>query len=113
MPGNCYYNGYMATHELLRAIERAGTTNNIKIIKELENLKVPARDRMQAFDAYMNPTTHQLQQTIYMAQYNDTPAEKDDIFRILAKLPPKEVEDPDAVMACKLETYEATPTYEM
>ena len=31
-----------------------------------------------------------------MATYNDAPAEKDDIFKILAKLPPKEVEDPEA-----------------
>ena len=67
VPGNVYYNGYMATRELLRAVERAGTTNNIKVIKELESLKVPARDRMQHFDAYMNPATHQMQQTIYMA----------------------------------------------
>ena len=67
VPGNVYYNGYMATRELLRAVERAGTTNNIKVIKELEGLKVSARDRMQDFDAYMNPATHQLQQTIYMA----------------------------------------------
>ena len=113
VPGNVYYNGYMATRELLRAVERAGSTANTKIIKELEGLKVSARDRMQDFDAYMNPVTHQMQQTIYMATYNDTPAEKDDIFRILAKLPPKEVEDPDAAGACKLEAYEATPSYEM
>jgi branched-chain amino acid transport system substrate-binding protein len=113
VPGNCYYNGYMATHELLRAVERAGTTNNIRIIKELENLKVSARDRMQDFDAYMSPVTHQMQQTLYMATYNDAPVEKDDIFRILAKLPPKDVEDPDAAGACKLEAYDATPTYEM
>ena len=112
VPGNVYYNGYMATRELLRAVERAGSTNNIKVIKELENLKVPARDRMQHFDAYMNPATHQMQQTIYMATYNDAPAEKDDIFKILAQVEPKEVEDRDAPAACKLETYEATPTYE-
>ena len=113
VPGNVYYNGYMATRELLRAVERAGSTNNLKVIKELEALKVTARDRMQDFDAYMNPVTHQIQQTIYMATYNDTPAEKDDIFKILAKLPPKDVEDPEAPAACKLETYDATPTYEM
>ncbi|MEO8385856.1 MAG: ABC transporter substrate-binding protein [Betaproteobacteria bacterium] len=112
VPGNVYYNGYMATRELLRAVERAGSTNNIKVIKELENLKVSARDRMQHFDAYMNPTTHQMQQTIYMATYNDMPAEKDDIFKILAQVEPKEVEDRDAPAACKLESYDATPTYE-
>ncbi|WP_255440412.1 ABC transporter substrate-binding protein [Caenimonas sedimenti] len=64
VPGNVYYNGYMATRELLRAVERVGTTNNLKVIRELENLRVPARDRMQHHDAWMNPQTHQLQQTI-------------------------------------------------
>jgi branched-chain amino acid transport system substrate-binding protein len=113
VPGNTYYNGYMGTRELLRAVERVGSTNNIKVIKELEQLSVPARERMQDFDAYMNPATHQMQQTLYMATYNDAPTEKDDIFRILAKLPPKEVEDPDAPRACKLEAYDATPGYEM
>ena len=113
VPGNVYYNGYMATRELLRAVERAGSTNNIKVIKELENLKVPARERMQHFDAYMNPATHQIQQTIYMATYNDQAAEKDDIFKILTSVPPQEVEDKEAPAACKLESYEATPTYEM
>ena len=88
VPGNVYYNGYMATRELLRCVEKAGTTNNIAVIKELENLKVSASDRMQNFDAYMNPTTHQMQQTIYMASYNDKPAEKDDIFKILSAVPP-------------------------
>ena len=112
VPGNVYYNGYMATRELLRATERAGSTNNIKVIKELENVKVSARDRMQHFDAYMNPLTHQIQQTIYMATYNDAPAEKDDIFRILAQVEPKDVEDKAAPAACKLESYDATPTYE-
>jgi branched-chain amino acid transport system substrate-binding protein len=76
--------------------ERAGSTNNIKVIKELEGLKVSARDRLQHFDAYMNPATHQMQQTIYMATYNEQPAEKDDIFKILSSVPPQEVEDKEA-----------------
>ena len=112
VPGNVYYNGYMATRELLRAVERAGSTNNHKVIRELESLKVSARDRLQHFDAYMNPVTHQMQQTIYMATYNDAPAEKDDIFKILSQVPPQDVEDKDAAGACRLETYEATPSYE-
>ena len=112
VPGNVYYNGYMATKELLRAVERAGTTNNLKVIQELESLKVSAKDRMQHFDAYMNPATHQMQQTIYMATYNDKPAEKDDIFKILANVSPQEAEDKEAPAACKLEAYDATPTYE-
>jgi branched-chain amino acid transport system substrate-binding protein len=112
VPGNVYYNGYVATRELLRCVEEAGTTANIAVIKKLEGRKMTARDRMQQFDAWINPATHQVQQTIYMASYNDKPAEKDDIFRILNSVPPQEVEDKDAPVACKLESYESTPTYE-
>ena len=112
VPGNVYYNGYVATRELLRCVEEAGSTNNIAVIKKLEGRKMTSADRMQQYDAWINPTTHQCQQTIYMATYNDKPAEKDDIFRILASVPPQEVEDKDAPMACKLESYESTPTYE-
>jgi branched-chain amino acid transport system substrate-binding protein len=112
VPGNVYYNGYVATRELLRCVEEAGSTNNIAVIKKLEGRKMTARDRMQQFDSWISPATHQVQQTIYMASYNDKPAEKDDIFRILASVPPQEVEDRDAPAACKLESYESTPTYE-
>lgn len=112
VPGNVYYNGYMATRELLNAVEKAGTTNNIAVIKVLENLKVSAKDRMQNYDAYMNPTTHQMQQTIYMASFNDKPTERDDIYKIMSAVPPAEVEDKAALTACKLESYADTPVYE-
>jgi branched-chain amino acid transport system substrate-binding protein len=112
VPGNVYHNGYMATRELLRCAEEAGTTNNIAVIKKLEGRKMAARDRLQHHDAWIHPVTHQCQQTIYMATYNDQPAEKDDIFKILANVDPKEVVDADSVKSCKLETYEATPSYQ-
>ena len=112
VPGNVYYNGFVATRELLRCVEEAGSTNNIAVIRKLEGRKMTARDRMQAHDSWISPNTHQCQQTIYMASYNDKPAEKDDLFRILAAVPPQEVEDKDAPAACKLESYESTPTYE-
>jgi branched-chain amino acid transport system substrate-binding protein len=47
-----------------------------------------------------------------MASYNDAPAEKDDIYRILAQVQPQDVEDKGAVDACKLEPLAATPSYE-
>jgi branched-chain amino acid transport system substrate-binding protein len=112
VPGNVYHNGYMATRELLRCVEEAGTTNNLAVIKKLEGRRMAAADRLQHYDAWIDPVTHQCQQTIYMASYNDAPAEKDDIFRILAQIDPKEVQDKDAAAACKLESYEATPSYE-
>jgi branched-chain amino acid transport system substrate-binding protein len=112
VPGNVYHNSYMATRELLRCVEEAGTTNNLAVIKKLEGRKMSARDRLQQHDAWIDPVTHQCQQTIYMASYNDTPTEKDDIFRILASADPKEVQDTDAGGACKLESYDATPSYQ-
>ncbi|HEU4923802.1 MAG TPA: ABC transporter substrate-binding protein [Burkholderiales bacterium] len=112
VPGNVFVNGYLATRELLRVVEEAGSTNNIAVIKKLEGRKMGARERMQHHDAWIDPVTHQVQQTIYMASYNDKPVEKDDIFRILANVPPQEVADQDAPKACRLESYESTPSYE-
>jgi branched-chain amino acid transport system substrate-binding protein len=114
-PGNVFYNGYMATRELLRAVERAGTTSNIAVIKELEGLKMPAAERMQHHDAYIHPDTHQVQQTVYLANANDQAAweaDNDDLFKIVAMASPEEVMDQASVETCKLESYEDTPTYE-
>jgi len=102
----------MATRELLRCVEETGTTNNIAVIKKLEGRRMSAADRLQHFDAWMDPVTHQCQQTIYMATYNDKPAEKDDIFRIMSQIEPKDAQDVDSAGACKLESYDATPSYE-
>lgn len=112
VPGNVFYNGYVATRELLRCVQEAGTTNNIAVIKKLEGRKMTARDRMQHFDAWIDPVTHQVQQTVYLAAYNDAPKEKNDIYKILAQSEPKDVLDGGASGACKLESYESTPTYE-
>ncbi|MBC7992340.1 MAG: ABC transporter substrate-binding protein, partial [Rhizobacter sp.] len=112
VPGNVYHNSYMATRELLRCVEEAGTTNNIAVIKKLEGRKMSARDRLQQHDAWIDPITHQCQQTIYMATYNEQPAEKDDIFKILTAADPKDVVDQDSTKMCKLESYDATPSYQ-
>lgn len=114
-PGNVFYNGYMATRELLRAIERAGTTNNIAVIKELEGLEMPAEERMQHHDAYLHPDTHQVQQTVYLATANDQAAwekDNDDMFKIVANASPEEVMDEQSLETCELESYDDTPTYE-
>src|SRR6187401_1763221 len=101
VPGNVSYNGYMATRELLKAIERVGSTNNIKIIKELENLKVPAADRMQDFDAYIDANTHQVQQTIYLARRNPKPSDDTDHYEILSRTTPEEALDTASAAKCK------------
>ena len=113
VPGNVFYNGYMATRELLSAVERAGTTDNRKVIRELENLKVSARDRMQHHDAYMNPETHQMQQSVYLATANHGAEDPDDMFKILSQSSPEEIRDGGADAACQLESLDDTPSYEM
>jgi branched-chain amino acid transport system substrate-binding protein len=112
VPGNVFYNGYVATRELLRCVQEAGTTNSLAVIRKLEGRRMSARDRMQHHDAWIDPATHQVQQTIYLASYNDAPSEKTDLFKILAQSDPKDVIDPGAAGACKLESYESTPSYE-
>jgi len=113
VPGNVSYNGYMATKELLRAIERAGSTNNIAVIKQLEGLKVSATDRMQHYDAFMDPVTHQMQQTIYLARRNPKPADNSDYYEIVSWSEPKSVIDDAAAAKCKLVAYDQVPTFEL
>lgn len=111
VPGNVFYNGYMATRELLAAIERAGSTNNIAIIKALEGHKMSAADRMQHHDAYIDANTHQVQQTIYLATANPAPKEDYDMFSILTQSAPEDVLD-DGSAVCALESYEDTPSFD-
>jgi branched-chain amino acid transport system substrate-binding protein len=113
VPGNVFYNGYMAMHELGKAIERAGSTNNLKVIKALEGHKMSAKDRLQHFDAYIDPVSHHVQQTIYLASGNDKPVDKTDYFKILSQATPEEAKDPNEVLTCKLQDYDKTPSYEM
>ena len=112
VPGNVFYNGYMATKSLLGAIDAAGSTNNIKIIKQLEGLKASADDRMQHHDAWINPKTHQMQQTIYLATANSGTGDKDDMFKILSQSAPADVADAKAEGAGQLESYADTPTFD-
>lgn len=114
VPGNVFYNGYMATRELLSAMEREGSLNNIGLIKQLEQLHVSAKDRMQHHDAYMNPGSHHLQQTVYVAGNNVKHQLKDnnDFYRILHWMSPKDVLDPGED-SCSLESMADTPVYDV
>lgn len=112
VPGNVFYNGYMATRELLLAVERAGTTSNIAVIRELEGHRMSATDRMQHDDAWIDPDTHQVQQTIYLATANSGSEDSDDLFRILDHAAPDVVQDAGAQMECQLESYADTPTFD-
>ena len=112
VPGNVFYNGYMAMKNMLEAIERAGTTNNIAVIKELEGHKMSAEDRMQHHDAWIDPDTHQVQQSIYLATAKAESDDKDDMFEILNNVSPDDVRDTGAAEACQLESYGDTTTFD-
>lgn len=112
VPGNVTYNGYMAMRELLRVVTETESTNNLKVIKALEGRKMKAADRMQHHDAYIDPVSHHVQQTIYLAGRNDKPVDKTDYFKIISMATPEEAKDPNEAVNCKLQAYDATPTYE-
>jgi len=111
-PGNVFYNGYWATRALLEAVEKLKSTNNRALIGALEQLKIPAAERMQHHDAFMNPVTHQLQQTIYLATANLQSNKPDELFKVLSNTEPGQVSDKEADAKCKLEALDATPVYE-
>ena len=75
---------------------------------------MPAADRMQHHDAWIDANTHQVQQTIYLATANSkwSEADKDDMFEIVANTAPDVVIDEGAAGACKLESYDDTPTFD-
>jgi branched-chain amino acid transport system substrate-binding protein len=112
VPGNVTYNGYVAMRELLRAVEEAGTTNNIKVIKQLEGRVMKAADRMQHHDAVIDANSHHVQQTIYLASRQDKPRDETDYFKIVNVMSPEMVQIAGEA-ECHLESYEDTPTYEM
>jgi branched-chain amino acid transport system substrate-binding protein len=112
VPGNVSYNGYVSTRELFRAIERAGSTNNAAVIKQLEGHKMPAADRMQHFDAYIDPVTHQVQQTIYLARRNAKPKDPTDLFEIISWTRPETALDEDAPKKCKMKPVAELPSFE-
>ncbi len=112
VPGNVSYNGYVATRELLRAIERAGSTNNLAVIKQLEGHKMLAADRMQHFDAYIDPVTHQVQQTIYLARRNAKPKDATDLFEVISWSKPEQALDDAAPGKCKMKAMTDVPSFE-
>ena len=109
VPGNVYYNGYMATRTLLEAIEAAGTTNNHEVIKTLEGWRWSADERMQHHDAWIDPDTHHVQQTIYLGTANPDPSDPHDIYTILEAISPDDSLDKGD---CVLESFEDTPVFE-
>lgn len=109
-PGDVTYAAYFATKALLTAIERAGTTDNHAVIRQLENTKWTAKESMQHYAAYMDPVSHHLQQTIYIATWQPRVDHPEHSQVILGHIPPEQVQYEQERMT-RLESFADTPHY--
>ncbi|MCJ8328590.1 MAG: amino acid ABC transporter substrate-binding protein [Lentisphaeria bacterium] len=110
-PGNVVHMAYLATMALLTSIERAGTTDNHAIIKELENYKWTAKERMQHTDAYIDPVSHHVQQCVYIAQWDPTAKRPQDGIKIIGRASPETVSNEKELKETRLESLEDTKHY--
>jgi branched-chain amino acid transport system substrate-binding protein len=90
-PGHVSHAAYLAAKALLAAIERAGTTDNHAVIQELERYRATAAERMQDAAAYMDPVSHHLQQSTYIATWHPRSDHPELGVEILGHFPPEQV----------------------
>ncbi len=111
VPGNESYNGYMSIRELLRAVDRAGTTRNHEVIKALEGWVI--KDSMKHDPTTIRALDHQFQATIYIARQKpkDKMEDETDICEIIGMVKPEEAVIKPADSKCKMEALAATPVY--
>jgi len=109
-PGDVTHAAYLATKALLAAIQQAGTTDNHAVILQLENYKASARERMQNAPAVMNPLSHHVQQSIYIARWNPRAGRPEQGLEILGHIPPEQVVY-EAERTTRLESLAETPHY--
>lgn len=89
-PGDVTHSAYLATKALLAAIERAGTTDNHAVIRQLENYQATAAERMQHDGAFMDPVSHHLQQSTYIATWRPRIDHPERGIEILGHIPPEQ-----------------------
>lgn len=109
-PGDVTHAAYFATKALLAAIERAGTTDNHAVIRQLESLKWTAKERMQHDAAYMDPVSHHLQQTIYIATWHPRVDHPERGQVIMSHSSPEQVRY-ERERTTQLESFADTPHY--
>jgi branched-chain amino acid transport system substrate-binding protein len=90
-PGHVTHASYLATKALLGAIAKAGTTDNHAVIQELERYKASAAERMQDSGAYIDPVSHHLQQSTYIATWHPRGDRPELGIEVLGHFPPEQV----------------------
>lgn len=109
-PGDVTHAAYLATTALLTAIERAGTTDNHAVIQQLEKYRRTANEGMQNSDAHMDPLSHHVQQSIYIARWNPRAARPEFGLEILGHISPEQSRFARE-QTTRLEPLSATPRY--
>lgn len=109
-PGDVTHAAYLATRALLGAIEGAGTTENGAVIQQLEKYRRTANEGMQDSAAYMDPLSHHVQQTVYIARWNPLATRPELGIEILGQVPPEQVRF-EREKTTQLETPGNTPRY--
>lgn len=89
-PGDVTHASYLASKALFEAIERAGTTDNHAVIQQLEKYRATAAERMQHADAFMDPVSHHLQQSIYIARWHPHADHPERGIEIVRHIPPQQ-----------------------
>lgn len=110
-PGDVTHAAYVATKALLQAVVRAGTTDNHAVIAQLEQYQAAPEERMQHHPAKMNPRSHHVQQTVYIARWNPRIAAPQERIEVMAVVPPEEVEYEQEAQT-NLEPLAQTPRYQ-
>ncbi|BCB27532.1 hypothetical protein SKTS_24180 [Sulfurimicrobium lacus] len=109
-PGDVTHAAYFATKALLTSIVLAGTTDNHAVIRQLENFKWTAKERMQHDAAYIDPVSHHLQQTIYIATWKPRVDHPERGQVILGHASPEQVRY-ERERTTRLESFADTPHY--
>lgn len=109
-PGDVTHAAYLATKALLVAIQQAGSTDNHAVIQQLENYRASARERMQDAAAFIDPNSHHVQQSIYIARWNSRADRPEKGIEIVGHIPPEQVRY-ETERTTRLESFADTPHY--
>ncbi|HEX8964551.1 MAG TPA: ABC transporter substrate-binding protein [Rhodocyclaceae bacterium] len=109
-PGHVTHSAYLATKALLAAIAHAGTTDNHAVIQELERYKASAAERMQDSPAFMDPVSHHLQQSTYIATWHARSEHPETGIEVLGHFSPEQVRYTKE-RTTRLESLADTPHY--
>jgi branched-chain amino acid transport system substrate-binding protein len=111
VPDNVSCNGYLAARELLRAVERAGTTKSHDVIKALVGHVI--KDNFRKFPSVIREWDHLVGQMLYLARTKKESEMKDkyDMIDMMSAVPPEIASPPREVSKCKMQSYAETPVY--